>query len=70
MSNDNYVYRLAKAAGISEEQATKVVLALFQELIESVGEKSQTCINITPTSNCGTHIHIHTQVVINPPPPG
>lgn len=67
MASKPYVDRIVEAAGISEAQASKALVAVFQGMLDSIGEKSHTSINITPTPNCDSQVIVSINIVINNP---
>jgi hypothetical protein len=67
MANNLYVDRIVEAAGINESQATRALLAVFQGLLDTIGEKSHTSINITPTPDCDSQVIISINIVVNNP---
>jgi hypothetical protein len=67
MANRQYVDRIVEAAGVSEEQASKALVAVFQGLLDDIGEKSNTNINISSTPDCNKQVVLSLTIIINNP---
>jgi len=67
MAMNPYVNRIMTATGFNEEDATKAMAAVFQGLLETIGDKSNTTMKFAPTPGSEGQVVIVVNIIINDP---
>lgn len=73
MTNKPYIDRIVRATGLSEDDASRALVAVFHGLLDAVGDRAHTSLTVTPgpesDSQTITNISVVINIVVPPPPP-